>query len=362
MKKILFGCALCALISTSVYGQMPKAPAPLVGVAKVSPAKNVEKRSYSGVTVSPQSVALVPRVAAEILEVGFTEGQIVTNNQMLYRLDDTRYAATVKATAAQIEATKARLVYAVKNHERLTTLYKKNVSSMDEMDAALAERDALKATLMQQEANLITAKDDLAYTRILAPITGKIGLNRFTKGNYLTQASGTLTTIMQLDPIRVRFAISNRDYMTLFQNEANLRKEAVIKLQLANGMAYQLEGKVDFVDNAANRTTDTVQVYALFGNPDYTLLPDSTVTVMLQKRSPADCTAVLPSAVAFDQKGPYVWVVQDDKKAVKRRVVVGNVTDSEQYILDGLKPGETVVVRGNHKVMDGITVQTQEIQ
>lgn len=357
MKKLSLAI-LCFGAAASLLAQGPQMAVPTVGVAKVTVAKNIERRRYTGVVVSPQTVALVPRVAAEIFEVGFAEGGIVTNNQLLYRLDDTRYVAAVKAIEAQIAATKAHLAYAEKNYERLSTLYKKNVSSMDEMDSALSDRDAYRATILQLEANLITAKNDLEYTRILSPITGKIGFNHFTKGNYLTQSSGTLSTIVQLDPIRVRFAISNRDYMELFGNEKTLKQEAKVYLTQADGKAYKHEGKVAFVDNSANRSTDTVQVYAEVANPEYTLLPNSTLTVQMVKRTAEDCTAIQPSAAIRDAKGVYVWVVDASGNAEQRRVVLGNTEPDLQYVLSGLKAGETVVVEGTHKVMAGKPVKT----
>lgn len=359
MKKLL-SAVLCFGAAASLLAQKPAMPTPTVGVAKATAGRNVEKRRYTGVVISPQSVTLVPRVAAELFEVGFEEGDIVTNKQLLYRLDDTRYVAAVRAIEAQIEATKARLAYAQKNYDRLTTLYKKNVSSMDEMDSALADRDSYKATILQLQATLITAKNDLEYTRILSPINGKIGFNHFTKGNYLTPSSGTLATIVQLDPIRVRFSISNRDYMELFGNEKNLKKEARVQLTLADGTAYKQEGTVDFVDNSANRSTDTVQVYAIVPNPDYVLLPNSTLTVLMVKRTAQECAAVLPSAVIQDAKGAYVWVVDPSGKAEQRRVVLGNCEPELQYVVSGLKPGEAVVTEGTHKVMPGLPVKIAE--
>lgn len=357
MKKLLFGLVGIGAFTGIAVAQMPQMPAPLVGVAKAESAQNVERRRYTGTVDSPQRVAVVPRVAAELLEVGFHEGDIVTNRQVLYRLDDTRYVAAVKAIEAQIASTKARLAYAEKNYERLSTLYKKNVSSMDEMDNAMADRDAFRATILQLEANLVTAKDDLNYTRILSPITGKIGFNSFTVGNYLTQASGTLSTIVQMDPIRVRFSISNRDYLELFGTEKALKKDGCVKLALSDGSLYPHEGKVVFVDNRANRTTDTLQIYAEFANPDFRLMPESTVSVNLLKRLTTPCVAVPPSAVLYDNDGAYVWLLDGENKPAQRRVRLGNSEPDKQYVLEGLKAGETVVSKGTHKVMPGVPVK-----
>lgn len=355
MKKLAW-FVTAATVATLASAQMRQMPTPTVSATKAQAAESIERRRCNGVVVSPERVAVVARVAEELVEVGFKEGELVKKGQLLYRLDDATYAASVKAIEASIAATRAKLSYAEKNFTRLETLFKKNVSSRDEMDAAEAERDALRATVMELEANLTRAKKDLEDTRITSPIDGKIGFNNFTLGNYLTPSCGTLTTIVQLDPIRVRFSISAADYLRLFGSEASARRDAVVSLKLADGSDYGVEGHVAFLDNVANRTTDTVQFYAEFANPDCRLIPQSTLTVELRKREATKCVSVVPSAIVRDAKGAYVWVLDAENKASMRRVVTGPSTEEAQMVLDGLQVGETVVSEGTHKVMPGIAV------
>lgn len=357
MKKHI-GVMVMALTAISLCAQHPMA-VQTVAVDKAQGAENVDKRRCIGSVVSPQRVALVDRVSEELLEVGFKEGDLVRKGQMLYRLNDEPYRAAVQAIEAKIKAVKARLDYAEKNYRRQETLLRRNVASQDEFDSAQTERDARKAELAELEAQLITAKKNLRDTVILSPIDGKIGFNNFTVGNYLTPASGTLATVLQINPIRVRFPLSNADYMNLFGSEAELKKEARVGLTLANGTQYPQEGRVVFVDNVASRSTDTVNIYAEFENADAVLIPGSTINVAVTKRTVLKCVSVISSAIVRDQQGAFVWVV-NDQKVSKRRVKLGNAVKERQMILDGLEEGEVVVSLGTHKLIEGTSIKIAE--
>ena len=197
------------------------------------------------------------------------------------------------------------------------------------------------------------AKDDLKNTSIYAPISGKIGATNYSAGNYLTPNSGTLATIVQASPLRVTFSISARDYLNTFGNEANLKKDGKVKIVLADNSRYPYEGRFEYIDNQANRRTDTVQINMLIDNPDRVLLAGNTVTIELSRKTGKMLPAVKLSAIMYDGSGPYVYVVGADKKAVKRPVVLGNMLADKQFVVSGLKKGELVVTDGTHKIMPG---------
>ena len=358
MKKVLM-VASVACMAACAFAQRPNVEQ-TVSVDKAKAAESVDRRRCIGAIVSPQRVELVDRVSEELLEVGFKEGDFVKKGQLLYRLNDEPYVAAVKAIEAKIEAVKARLDYAEKNFVRQETLLKRNVASRDEFDAAVTERNARKAELAELEATLITARKNLRDTRILSPIDGKIGFNNFTVGNYLTPGCGVLATVIQTDPVRVRFPLSNADYMRLFGGEKQLKTDALIRLSLADGSAYPTEGTVSFVDNTANRSTDTVTVYADFANPDGVLIPGSTAAVTITKRTVKKCASVVPSAIVRDAEGPFVWLVAKDNTVSKRRVELGVGNAAMQTVLKGVQEGDVVVSRGTHKLFDGAKVKFSE--
>lgn len=350
------------IISTQVQmasaGEQERiAPAPHVAVAKVTEAEQVETRRYTGHVISAASVDLVARVAGEITEVGFQEGDFVQQGQVLYTLDPVRYEAEVRNVQARIEENRARLAYAEKSFNRSSELYTQKAASKDIMDNSESEYHAVRATLLAAEAQLVTAMDDLENARIVAPISGKIGLTNYTRGNYISLSSGSLATIIQTDPLRVGFSISSKEFLDMFRTEAELKKQAVISLRLANGTVYEHSGKVEFIDNKANHSTDTVQIYARFDNPEGVLLPDSTVTILLSSDKGERLPAVTPSAVMHDSKAAYVYVVDGQNKVERRDVVLGPISGRMQLIKSGIAAGETVIVDGMHKATSGTMVE-----
>ena len=296
-------------------------------------------------------VNVIPQVSGEILEVGFENGAIVKKGDLLYRLDPVKYEAAVKNAEAKVAECKAALGYAELSYSRHQKLVNTRAVSLDAVDNALSARDSALAALAAAQADLTSARDDLRHCRIVAPIPGKLGTTQFTAGNYLQKGQGTLVTLIQAAPIRVRFSISNAEFLEMFGGKASaLQADGIVSLTLADGRDYMEDGQVEYVDNASDDQTDTIQVFALFPNKDRILRPGGTVSVTLQSRKGVKKMAVPPSAVMQDMHGSCVWVVKKDR-TVERRYIVRDTTESEiQFVASGLKVGETVVADGVHKV------------
>ena len=357
MKKILLISACGAVLCSIAGAATPQAaPKPMVAVGKVTAIDNVEHRRYSGLVQAPAVVNLMPRVSGELMKVGFKNGDYVKKGQTLYTFDSIRYQAAVKSAEAKIAECKAHLTYAQNNYSRTNQLHASQAASKDSLENTLSALEAYKSAMLAAEAALITAKDDLKNTVILAPMDGVIGLTNFTEGNYITPASGILATINQVSPIRVKFAMSNRDFLQMFGSMENLKKEAQIALRLADDSDFEEIGKVEFIDNSANVRTDTIQIYAEFPNKSKKLLPGSTVSVMLDRKVGEKCPAIAPSAIMIDNKTSYVYVLDKDNKAIRRDVVTGSVCGKHVIIEKGLKIGETVITDGTHKVRPGAAV------
>lgn len=362
-KTIVAGICLAGIAGTALFADgkgadkkesapraMPKA---VVAVEPVTEVADMETRRYTGQVVSKSVVQITARVSGEILEVGFQDGSPVKKGQLLYHLDPIQYEASVRSAEAKIAECKARLDYAQRNFDRNSSLYDKQAASRDTMENTKASLEALKAGLLAAEAELVVAKDNLKNTRITAPIAGLAGVTNYTLGNYVTPSSGTLVTIIQVQPARVCFSISAGDYLNMFGSFENLQKTADVRLQLADGKQYPTVGKIELLNNEANRKTDAIQVYATFPNQDYKLLIGSTVNVTLSKKQGKTMAAVPPSAVMHDSKGSFVYVVDQANKVEKRYVIAGNATADFQLIRSGVKKGERVVSQGTHKTMPG---------
>ena len=350
---LMFSAVLTAGVSAA-----PGRPAPLVVVEKAVPADDVYTRRYVGNIVPINNVYSIAKVSGDLISQGFKDGEFVKAGQMLFEIDPTRYAAAVKSTEAKISQIKAKLAYAESNLARKKELFDKKAVSLDSYQNVLSERDTLKAQLLEGEAALILAKDDLKNTRIVAMTDGKTGKAVYSPGNYITPSSGTLVQTVQTDPIRVRFALSARDYLSLFGNDKNIRKNGIVNIKLADDSIFEHKGEIEIVDSSIQQETDTIRVWARFRNPDNKLIPYGVVTVILTRNDGKKYPAVIPSAVTHDIHGSFVYVV-DPKTNIpaKRYVQLGNALENLQVIRSGIESGDVVITEGFHKVIPGVPVK-----
>ena len=335
----------------------PQQALTLVGADVAKEVDHNPVHRYRGRIFSPETVAIVPQVSGTILKVPFEEGSMVKEGQLLYQIDDVKYVAAVEAAKAQIAQCEATLAYARKTAERTQTLFDRKVASADALDSAVSARDSAEAALASAKAALISAEDDLKHTKIIAPIDGKAGLNDFSVGNYVTPSSGALTTVIRQNPLRLAFSLSNRDFLRFFGGEKTLREQFSVRLVLADGSAYEPEGRIEFVDNTANARTDTLTVYVRFPNPEGVLIPGSTVSVNVFAKEAAKKVAVPLTAIVHDDKGSYVWVLDSADIPSRRDIVPGTMTEQIGLVESGLAAGERVVSLGTHKVVPGVPVR-----
>ena len=327
-------------------------------VAKVREMPDHRVKTYPGRVVPIQRVDVIPQVSGEILEVCFSDGAQVKEGDVLYRLDQVKYQAAVKNAESKLAECKANASYAALSYERHKKLLETRAVSLDAVDNALSQRDSSRAALAAAQADLISAKDDLKHCTITAPITGKIGTTAKTKGNYVTSGSGVLVSIVQRDPIRVRFSISNRELLELFYGKwKTSRDNAEITLTLADGKTRMTGGQAEYMENSADELTDTVQIFARFDNPDFLLKVGGTVEVTVLAKAGVMRPAIPPTAVLQDTQGPYVWVLDDAGKASRRTIARGDLVGDWMFVEKGLKLGETVVADGAHRVRRGDVVK-----
>ena len=335
---------------------MPAMPIPTVGVAKVFIAEDILVRNYVGQTVSLAVVNVTPRVSGEIMKVGFADGAQVKKGQILYKLDPVQYDATVKSCEAKIAECKAKYNYTLSSYERNNALMKQNAVSRDTWENSRSAMEGSKAALLAAQAALISAKDNLKNTTITAPINDIAGVTNFTRGNYITPSSGTLVTIVQVAPIRVRFAMSSADLLTIFDSLKDMKSNTSVLITLPDGKVLAEKGKVEFLNNEVNRKTDSILLYAKLSNKKMQLYPGMTVRVTIRKDLHKKLPAVLPSALMHDGQTAYVYVVGANNIPEKRPVVIGNADGKRVLIEKGLKKGETVIVAGTNKVYPGVPV------
>ena len=334
-------------------GQAPP-PEVMVELVKAGPAE--PPREYIGHVESIQQVQLQAQVDGYLERIHFEEGGLVTQGDLLFTIQQDRYKAQVALNEAALAQAQADLARAEKFYHRLKNADTRSVVQAD-IDTAESDFLGAKAQLQQARAALDLSRIDLGYTEIRSPINGKIGKAMVTKGNYVAPGTGTLATIVQVDPIRVVFSLTDRDYMDSLQQGDDWADRAIrTTLRLPNGVRYRETGTRDFVDNRMNLGTGTVAVYQRFDNASGVLIPESYVTVMMEYLN-GDMVPVVPQeAILTDSRGHYVYVVDAQSQAEIRRVVLGAETDGTQCVTEGLEVGERIIVQGVQKAVPGQAV------
>ncbi|MFH1076655.1 MAG: efflux RND transporter periplasmic adaptor subunit [Pseudomonadota bacterium] len=335
-------------------------PAPLVTVALVSEQDVNPPIEYVGHVEAIQSVDIRARVEGFIEQVVFAEGDDVHVGDMLYAIEQAPYKAKVDADSAKVAQSEADLAKASQHLKRLHAARVESVRATD-MDNAVADEIHAKAQLKEDQALLAGSQLNLSYTTINAPISGRIGRTLFTRGNLVNPASGTLTRIVQLAPIRVVYSISENNLgaiQTAFDESKRGKKSTVLtpRLKLANGKTLKTIGQVDFVDNKVDPATGTIAVWAVFDNADGFLIPGQYVTVLITRSEPKMMPVVPQSAVLVNQQGSYVLVVGDGNTAIARPITTGAAVGTYWGVESGLKAGEKVIVEGIQKVHPGQVV------
>lgn len=348
---LLLGTGL--LLASDLPAQDPAQNAPAVSVVAEKAQKITETgtRKYIGSLEAIEEVTLVARVSGYLNKINFREGELVKAGQPLFEIEDTTYQAQVKTAEAKLRQIEAELIYAESNYERQKGLAENKIVSEEAFEDATRLLNFRKAGLAEAEATLIDAKNNLSYTKILSPITGKIGKSTYTRGNYVTPTSKVLADIVQIAPIYVRFSISENDYLSLFGNAENIKEKAVVRIQTADKKLYGEKGKVTLVDNKVDSETGTMMIWATFENKDMKLNPGGLVTVLLSKAIKEEKTAVKLSAVQAEASGNFVYVIDAQNHALKRPVKLGEIVGNMQIIEEGVAPGETVAVDGTHKIL-----------
>lgn len=337
-------------------------PPPLVTVATVIEQDVNPPAEYVGHVEAIQSVDLRARVEGVLEQVNFKEGSDVHGGDLLYVIEQAPYQARVDAAKASLAQAEAILTKARQYLHRVQTVRSGGISASD-LDNAVAEELRAKAQFEQAKADLQLSQINLGYTSIRAPISGRIGRTAFTKGNLVGPNSGTLSRIVQLDPVRVVYSISENDLsaINVALKDANGGKNhpmLMSRIKLAGDQVLETKGHVDFVENTVDVSTGTIAVRALFINPIGTLIPGQYVTVLVAQSEPNPIPVVPQAAVLEDHDGRYVLLVDDQNRVAVRRVKTGPVVGANWAIESGLSANERVIVEGVQKVRPGQIVKT----
>lgn len=339
------------------------APAPSVVVAPVAKRDLTPSLKFTGRLEAVDKVDLRARVEGYLETRGFTEGQMVKQGDLLFRIEQQQYKARVEiaqANLARAQATAQNTGYQLRRGQELLRNGNIPASVVDERAAADAEA---RATVQQMRASLTDAQINLSYTEIFAPFGGQIGQSVYSIGSYVGPSSNTLAKLVSRDPMHVTFPVTQRELLDLRKTaeETGANRSALkVRLQLANGELYAEPGSVNFLDVQVSAETDTVTARAAVPNPKQQLIDGQLVTVIVEIALSQAALFVPQKAVQFDQAGYFVLVVNAEDKVVVRRINLGEGRGTDVVVTSGLEPGERVIVEGIQKVRPNQVVQVAD--
>ena len=380
MKEKILRCLLAALLSVVLLAgcdrqgsdQAAKAPALRVLVS-TSEQRNVPLSiDMVGSTLGTKDVPIRARVEGFLETVEFTEGTFVTEGDLLYTIDAQPFQAKLVEAQSQLAASQTMLAKYVSDLGRIKPLAEMKAVSEQDLDGAVAQEAASRASVRASEAGVDLANIELSYTRIMAPISGLIGLTQAKAGEFVGREPNpvVLNTVSDIDPIRVRFSISEREYLIMARNymvehETTARAEYKqradrplnLKLILADGSEHPHKGKVVAASQSINQDTGTYTMEASFSNPSKLILPGQFARVRAPYQE-LENVVVIPRKAISELQGLFrVYVVDAAGQVSVKEITLGPKSGDDVVVESGLDAGETVIVEGIQKVRPGMIVE-----
>jgi RND family efflux transporter MFP subunit len=346
----------------------PPPPPPKVTVNQPIIRDVVESDEYTGRLEAVESVEIRARVNGYLQSVHFTDGAIVKKGALLFVIDPRPYQAELNRAKAQLEQAIARFERTQKDFARAQQLVKSRAMSQEEVDTRSADQREAQEAVQAARAAVETARLNVEFTQVKAPISGRISRHLVTEGNLINGGSAEstlLTRIVSLDPLYGYFDVDERaflKYTRLWRNGTRPGSRGVkipIDLGLADETGFPHQGHLDFIDNRLDPNTGTMTGRAVIPNPDLTLTPGLFARIRLPGSSQYEALLMPDEAIGSDQTQRFAFVVNDQNTVEYRKVTLGPIIDGLRVIRDGLKPEDWVIVNGVQRVRTGVQVDPQ---
>lgn len=352
---LLAGC------NRAADGSAGAPPPPEVVVDTVTRGELPLELAYSARAVGSREVEVRARVSGIVLERSYEEGRPVREGDVLFRIDPQPYRAAVDRAEAEVAVERARLAEASRLRDRVLSLVDRNLVSQQQYDEAVSAFEVAQASVAAATARLRSARLDLGYTEVRAPISGLTSREVRSEGSLVTAGdeSSLLTRIVQVDPIYVEFGLPEVEAALV---RARLAKGPAppVRLTLQDGTTLPAAATLTFVDNAVEQGSGNVRARAVLPNPDGRLVPGQFVRASIEGVSIPDAVTVPRRAVMSSAQGIFVWTVGDGDKVELRPVRLGPAVGDRTVIAEGLQGGERVVVEGVLKVQPGVQVRVAQ--
>ena len=348
----------------------PKAPAPAeVSVAEVICKQLGDSDEFTGRLEAVNAVEVRPRVSGYLQSAHFKEGAIVHQGDLLFQIDPRPFQAEVDRLKGDLSQAKAQLSRAQSDFQRAERLHNNDGMSAEEYDRRAAVRSEAEARIASTEAALRGAELNLGFTRVIAPITGRVGRAGITEGNLVEGGAAQvkpLTTLVSLDPIYVYFDVDEQTYLkyarvTQSHGTSSHDLRSAAQLGLADEDGFPHVGQVSFVDNQVSTSTGTIRLRATFANKNLALTPGLFARIRLQGGGAHSACLARDEAVVTDLNQKYVFVLGKNNTLEYRPVKLGPMTEGLRVVRDGLRNGDVIVVNGLQRVRPGAAVNPKKI-
>ena len=362
LLALLLTGAACNSQQASSSGQ---APPPEVGVAQVLSKSVQQWDEYTGRISAIDTVELRPRASGYVHRVAYKEGQDVKQGDLMFQIDPRPYRAALDNALAQLARAHVAKKLEIIRNKRAQALIDDNAISHEELDLRGAAQAQSAADVQAAESAVATAKLNLSFTEVRAPVSGRAGRAMVTVGNLATADETLLTTVVSQDPMYVYFDADENSYLRYKEQERRKERSAqdnAVHVGLANESGYPHAGAVDFLDNQVNPTIGTVRARAVLPNADRIFTPGLYARVQFVSGQKAQALLIDDKAVLTDQDRKYVYAVDQEGKAQRKDVVLGGMVDGLRVVQSGLAPDDKIVVVGLQKVFSpGMPVIPAEV-
>jgi multidrug efflux system membrane fusion protein len=350
---------------TRTAAQPGPPPPPKVTVAAVLDRPVTEWDEFTGRLEAVDAVAVRPRVSGYVSAVRFDEGAVVQQGNLLFQIDPRPFQAEVDRLQAERGRADAIAERAASELQRAERLRAEDAMSREEFDRRAAFAREVTAQIAAVDAALAAAKLNLEFTRVTAPITGRVGRAIVTEGNLVSTGPGEatlLTSIVSIDPIHAHFDADEQIFLKYLDLEKQGRRDSArsgrpIRMALAGEEGYPREGHLDFMDNRLDPSTGTIRGRAIFRNPTGDLTPGLFVRLLLPGGNAYQGLLIQDRAVGTDLDKRFVFVVNAERSIEYRAVTLGPIVDGLRVVRTGLKAGEQIVVSGLQRVRPGVTIE-----
>ena len=354
MKKIMMFAALAAtLVSCGGGGGRPTFGDNEYPVVTVGKSTADMQRTYPAAIKGVQDVEIRPKAQGFLVQINVKEGQTVSAGQLMFVIDNVTYQAQVRQAEASVKAASQQTNTAKLTYDNAILLHQNKVIGDYELQTSKNGYESALANQAQAEAALVSAKEALTFCYVKSPAAGVVGTMPFKKG-ALVSGSNVLTTVSNISSMDVYFSVTEKEAMVL--SKQGLASIPPVKLQLADGSIYPLQGTVTKMSGVIDQATGSVQLIATFANPEKMLKSGATGNIIIPRQN-TDAIIIPQSCVSEVQNKKFIYVLGQDNKVQYKEIVVDPQNDGMTYVVtDGLKPGDKYVTNGITKLSDGMEI------